>query len=206
MESLPGTLVLRAEAGSCPEKTPPCTPGTGAGACPAGCSVWAGNVEVPWGAGAHSIEIPLPKPQVGKTDPKQVTNPPPRPRQSAVVSNSSLARWLSTHPEWQRENATADGRADARFLSGWNGATPPTGKEGAVAVNLNWNLAKAYCGSRGLADLEAEPLQWEESSGAPWHEYRQKEGRPAWRRSDGSVSTSVKTGESSSFTGIRCGS
>ncbi|HNC97315.1 MAG TPA: protein kinase, partial [Myxococcota bacterium] len=209
VESLPGRLSLRAEAGICPEKTPPCTPGSGADACPAGCSVWEGPVDLPWGTGPHGAEIPLLKPVVAAIPPKGGTpSVPPtgRPRQTAVVTNSSLARWLASHPEWQRETATAEGKADARFLSGWNGATPPAGKEGAAAVNLNWNLAKAYCGSRGLADLDAEPLQWTESAGAPWHEYRQKDGRPAWRRSDGSTSTSVKTGESSSFTGIRCGS
>ncbi len=207
IESLPGQLSLRAEAGTCPEKTPPCTPGTGAGACPPGCSVWEGNVDLSRGSGPQKTEISLLKPMTAaatsKPTPPLAT--PVRPRPSTVVSNSSLARWLASHPEWQRENATTDGKADARFLSGWNGATPPAGKEGAAAVNLNWNMAKAYCGGRGLADLDAEPLQWTESATAPWHEYRQKDGRPAWRRSDGSTSTSVKTGESSSFTGIRCG-
>jgi predicted Ser/Thr protein kinase len=206
VESLPGRLSLRAEAGSCPEKTPPCTPGTGADGCPAGCAVWEGSLDLPWGTGPHRLEVPLPKPVIAAASKPATPPTAARPRQSGVVSNSSLARWLASHPEWQRETATAEGKGDARFLSGWNGPIPPAGKEGAAAVNLNWNLAKAYCGSRGLADLDAEPLQWTESATAPWHEYRQKDGRPAWRRSDGSTSTSVKTGESSSFTGIRCGS
>ena len=73
-------------------------------------------------------------------------------------------------------------------------------------VNVSWAAAKAYCSGRGgLAALEADPQTWDENSTkVAWHEYRQNQGKPAWRRSDGGISTNVGKTDSRAFIGFRC--
>ena len=67
------------------------------------------------------------------------------------------------------------------------------GMSGGAMVYVSWEAAKAYCAGRGgLASVDAEPSTWVESDASPWHEYRQADGRPAWRRKDGTTSTSVR--------------
>lgn len=122
-----------------------------------------------------------------------------------AVSIRSFAAWLADHPEWQHDAAIAAGTAAEGYLKGWNGAEPPAGQGDRAVVNVSWAAAQAYCkGHGGLADVGAEPLGWQESSAQPWHEYRQDNGAPAWRRSDASVSATVPRSQVNGVTGIRC--
>ncbi len=122
-----------------------------------------------------------------------------------TVTVADYARWLATHPDWQHDAAIAAGAAEDGYLKGWNGAEPPAGRGERAMVNVSWAAAQAYCrGHGGLADVGAEPLAWQESATEPWHEYRQENGAPAWRRSDGSVSPSVPRAQVNGVTGIRC--
>ena len=120
------------------------------------------------------------------------------------VTNAQLEKWLGTHPDWQKDAAVAAGKADDKYLRGWVDGAPPPGKESAPAVAVTWGLAKAYCGGRGLAPLEAEPLSWKESGNQPWMEYRQEAGAPRWRRDDGGTSDQVNVNQSGVFIGFRC--
>jgi serine/threonine-protein kinase len=89
-----------------------------------------------------------------------------------AVTTDEFARWLSKHPEWQRDAAVAAGKADDAYLKGWDGATPPAGA-GRAMVYVSWSAARAYCAGRGgLAALDAPPLTWTEGASQPWHEYR----------------------------------
>lgn len=180
------------------------------GACPAGCSSWQGALEVPVGEGLHraaiALPVPLaPAPSAGPA-PRVDADVKPRPRGPAgIVTTIAFARWLGTHPEWAPEAARAAEKADAAYLSGWEGTTPPAGKSGAAVVSVSWAAASAYCAGRGgLPGLEDGALTWTESPSQPWHEYRSAAGRPAWRRSDGATSVAVKASESGTFIGFRC--
>ena len=123
----------------------------------------------------------------------------------AVVSNAAFSSWLATHPDWLRDAAIENKKADGNYLKGWDGASPPAGKESQAIVNVSWAAANAFCAGRGgLAALNAEPTTWTESSASPWHEYRQNDGKPAWRRSDGGTSTTVGRADTRAFIGFRC--
>ncbi len=123
----------------------------------------------------------------------------------SIVTASAFSRWLGTHPEWAPDAARAAGKADAAYLSGWDGTTPPAGKNSGAVVNVPWAAASAYCAGRGgLPGVDDGALTWTESATQPWHEYRSADGRPAWRRSDGATSTAVNRAESGAFIGFRC--
>lgn len=122
-----------------------------------------------------------------------------------AITNAQLASWLADHPDWQKDAAIAAGAADDKYLRGWTGGAPPPGKEGAPAVAVSWNLAKAYCSGRGgLAAMDAPPISWAEAPNQPWMEYRQDHGKPIWRRDDGVVSDQVSPSQSGVFIGFRC--
>ncbi len=122
-----------------------------------------------------------------------------------AITNAQLASWLAKHPDWQHDAVLAANKADDKYLRGWEGLTPPAGKEGAPAVAVTWGLASAYCsGHGGLAAVDAEPLKWSEGAVQPWMEYRQEAGKPRWRRDDGVVSPQVELTQSGVFIGFRC--
>lgn len=163
------------------------------------------TVKPPAAAAPAPAVAAAPKPPVTAAPVEAVVGVKAAPTAGAPVTNSQLAAWLTAHPEWQRETAIAEGKADDKFLKGWTAATPTAGKESAPAVGATWALAKAYCSGRGgLADVDAAPLSWTESGSQPWVEYRQSEGRPRWRRDDGGVSDQLSTTESGVFIGFRC--
>lgn len=155
---------------------------------------------------------PTASPGLAAVEPVQPATAPvvsePAPASGAAahaVTIHDFAAWLATHPEWQHDAAIAAGTAAEGYLKGWNGAEAPAGQGERAVVNVSWAAAQAYCkGHGGLADVGAEPLGWQESSAQPWHEYRQENGAPAWRRSDASVSATVPPSQVNGVTGIRC--
>ncbi|MCB9743364.1 MAG: serine/threonine protein kinase [Alphaproteobacteria bacterium] len=135
-------------------------------------------------------------------DPPTEAPPAANSAAASAVTASQFSAWLGKHPEWEKDAAVAEQRADGSYLRGWDGTTP---SGGGAMVYVSWEAAKAYCAGRGgLASVDAEPSTWVESDASPWHEYRQADGRPAWRRKDGTTSTSVKRSETSPVIGFRC--
>jgi serine/threonine protein kinase len=190
---LPGIYPIQVGAGQCSEPLDPLR-----------CSYYTGTLEIPWGEGFFQTELPLKAPILQAPSPTPSPSATPAPIRPPV-SNAQLASWLINHPEWQREQAIAEGRADSKFLNGWTGATPPEGKSSLVATNINWDLAAAYCKKRGgLADVYAAPLQWSESSVWAWHELRQSNNTPAWRRKDDTAGFSLNPKETKAAAGFRC--
>ncbi len=144
---------------------------------------------VPWGTGTYvttldyEVVAPVvaPPPVVDppkikpdpKTPPEEVDpNPPTSGGPGKLVTVKEFARWLSAHPEWQRDAAIAAEKADAAYLEGWDGANPPAGVKGPV-VGVNWIVANIYCRDRdGLAPVDAEPQKWSEVGSAPSFELR----------------------------------
>lgn len=113
-----------------------------------------------------------------------------------LVTNRSLAEWLAGHADHQK--------GDARFLQGWDGVTPPPGKEGATATSVSFAVAKAYCAGRGgLADVSASPTRWELSEG-PWHEYRIQGGAARLLRNDGTAVPQPDESATKTGVGFRC--
>ena len=122
---------------------------------------------------------------------------PAPPTLGRVVSNTSYAAWLVKHPEWEPEAARSTGRASDRYLRKWTDGTPP----GAL-TQIPWAAARDYCQSRGgLVGIDDPPTTW---SDGPTQEWRDVDGRPGWRRSDGVKSTTDPGNESFTFTGARC--
>lgn len=214
ISTAPGRYALSAEKGLCPSEVTGCSADDN---CPAGCSSWEGNLDIPVDGELAAFEIPLPEPsrRAGAEAPATTPSSDPIPEQAppassdaaakAQVSNKQLASWLASHPEWQREAALESGKAAGNYLKGWDGATPPAGQESAAAVNVSWSMAKAYCAGRGgLAPTSASPSTWTEGGALAWHEYRQQDGAPAWVRSDGTVSTAVRKSDAKAFIGFRC--
>ena len=67
----------------------------------------------------------------------------------ALVSNADFARFLRTHPEWQRGNVPAL-FADAGYLGHWRGAAD-SGEALArkPVTQVSWFAASAYCEAQG---------------------------------------------------------
>lgn len=130
----------------------------------------------------------------------------PAPTRSAGkwISRRDFSAWLAKHPDWNRDAAIARGAADPNYLSDWADGQPAAGTEKRPMVNVSWNAAAAYCRDRGgLAELDAEPLQWPETGdGAPQIEWRSADGRPAWRDNQGITAKMLVA--STSLTGFRC--
>ena len=185
----PGSYELHVEVGACPAASIGCT--SAGDICPKGCISWVQQVVVPVGEEPVTIDLSLSMP---------APPPPiPRPTRRRAVTGSAYAGFVRTHPEWERETAIAAGRADARYLKRWAPGPPP-----GPATQVPWAAARDYCADRGgLADLQTPPLTWSRDSG-PTQEWRQQEGRPAWRRFDGETSLRTPTNKAFSFTGFRC--
>ena len=203
----PGPYQVVVGAGECREQDLACWP-----ECPKGCASQRLQVDLPW-EGEVEVQAELELVSPAPTGPKEVTSiltvgptsGPDMRAAAAAVTNAQLGAWLAEHPEWHRDAALAAGKAEGSYLKGWDGATPPEGKGGQAAVNVSWAAANAFCSSRGgLASVDAQPQTWTEGGANPWHEFRQAEGKPAWRRSDGNASTQVGWSETGTFIGFRC--
>ncbi|MCP4916243.1 MAG: protein kinase [Proteobacteria bacterium] len=185
-------------------------PGRYEGVLDAGADQAKQELIVPWGDGPVTWELDIELAAEVKTSGGGGTTTDTTPTAATTaakspVSNASFSAWLGSHADWQRDAAIEASKADGNYLKGWDGATPPAGKESQAIVNVSWSAANAYCSGRGgLAALDAAPTTWSESSSSPWHEYRQNDGKPAWRRSDGGVSTNVGRSDTRAFIGFRC--
>lgn len=203
----PGKYTLTVNAGSCASDALGCDI---LGNCPPGCTSWRGDYVVDALESDFSFDCPLRAPADVKVEdgkvpdvPKPITAPVKGGKSSKVISQGEFAKWLAGHDEWSRESAIAGSKADDNYLREWKDGKPPNAS-GAV-VSVSWSAAQAFCSSRGgLAAVDAEPAQWSESDGSPFQEWRQKDGKPAWRRSDGAESTAARKNESNAFTGFRC--
>ena len=151
---------------------------------------------------------PEPDKAVERPEPKEEPRTP-APAKAAgkagpLITGAKFAAWMQGKPSWQPQAAQAEGRADANYLSGWSGGQPSNGA--AAVTSVNWGAAAAYCGSKGLAALGAEPTSWSYPGGGPLQEWRVgAKGVPAWRQFDGTVSEyTPKRSESNAFVGFRC--
>lgn len=209
-----GRHALWAQAGRCPAP-PPCE-----GACPAGCVEERAELQIPWEGGEVVWTLGLEAPPVAVATGAVATGAVAAANDAAATPTATLAakpgtlvrrddfaRFLEGQPDWLAEAAIARGDAGSGYLRDWTGATPPS-PGSAAATNVSWAAAAAYCKSRGgLAGVDDPPTSWEESGGAPWLEHRQREGKPAWRRSDGASSdaaASVSRTEANLTLGFRC--
>ncbi len=218
---LPGRYDLTVNAGVCAPEAVACS---ATNTCPAGCSSVVFELVVKPGAGPVDQDVAIVAPvaavevvkavEPDKTKVEKIFERPDKPPDVAVTSakggkagrpilQSEFAKWLAKNPEWQRDSAIAAGKADDNYLREWSGGSPPAPAN--TVVSVSWLASQAYCGSRGgLAAVDAEPLNWDEGTTAPFQEWRQKDGKPAWRRSDGVDSTAARRTESNAFTGFRC--
>ena len=205
---MPGKHTLIVESGTCTEEHLGCWP-----ECEKVCSSWSEDFVVAWGSEPLAFEAPIEPGQLAlfgggakATVAEQLSGGGATTAAAAAVSYAQFSAWLGSHPDWQKDAAVAANKADGNYLKGWTDTTPPAGKDGHAVVNVSWAAASAYCSGRGgLAPLEAEPTTWDENSTRiAWHEYRQNSGKPAWRRSDGGVSTNVGRTDSRAFIGFRC--
>lgn len=194
----PGTHDVVAQAGTCTAQA------RGCGAdCPPGCGSTATRIEV--GEGLEPLVVPIallvtplpapePEPAPAPTVPAP---PPPAPALGRLVSNQSYAGWLKSHPDWQPEAAKKSGKASDRYLRKWTDGTPP-----GQLTQIPWAAARDYCASRGgLVGIDEAPLTWTDGANQEW---RDANGKPGWRRSDGVKSTTDPGNESFTFTGARC--
>lgn len=64
----------------------------------------------------------------------------------APVTRADFAAFLRAHPEWRRDRVRR-AFAGPGYLAGWTGPTEP-GQGGAVATEVSWFAARAYCAGR----------------------------------------------------------
>lgn len=151
-----------------------------------------------------SVPVLAPRPEVPAVEPEVLPEPdvPPEAAPSSSgkrVNRRRYARWLGAHPEWGRETAAAEGRADGGYLSGWRGTKPPN-PASAPMTGLPWGAARAYCAGRGgLAALNAPPTAW---SSGPQMEWRAS-SNPQWLRRDGQSRT-TRASATDLEIGFRC--
>lgn len=191
----PGRHRLWAQAGTCPEPAP-CGEG-----CAAGCVEQQVVVDVPWEGGRVEVPLTLKAPVAPGVAAAAVARPGTRP------TRADFAAFLATSPDWTPEAARARGDAGPTYLRGWSGGAPPAPVTAAM-TDVSWAAAAAYCASRGgLASVDDLPTTWPDGGGAPWLEHRQRDGAPAWRRSDGAASEPgvvIARGEANPTLGFRC--
>lgn len=147
-------------------------------------------------------ELPEPEPAL-EPDPAEVPAAPVVEEPAAVapdegpVSAAAFAAWVAQNPDWSATSAVELGKADAGYLKGWDAGVP-----GGPATRVSWYAASAYCESRGgLAGVTDAPTRWE---GKPYMEWREADGRPAWRGHDGRDSTTVDPASTPLTHGFRC--
>jgi formylglycine-generating enzyme required for sulfatase activity len=106
------------------------------------------------------------------------------------VTNGAFAAWTADHPSWGQESAVDLGLADNGYLSHFIDGQPVEGDADKAVSYVSWSAANEYCRAHGgLYPLDAEPLRWAESNGAPGFEWRaDRDGRPRWRDSTGETS------------------
>jgi formylglycine-generating enzyme required for sulfatase activity len=95
------------------------------------------------------------------------------------VSNTDFAKFVSTHPEWQRGRA-AKLFVDASYLSHWKDeAGPIPGTEKQPITQVSWYAASAYCKTRG-ARLPTW-YEWEYAAAASATDHDARDD-PAWQQ------------------------
>jgi len=192
---LPGDHDVEVAAGDCVPEARGCADDEGG--CPPGCSSRVVSVHVPATGELQLPAVELPEPA------RAVPAPRPAPARSATgpVTRGAFASWLASHPEWSRERAIAEGRADGSYLSGVDLAAGG----GRAVVSVPWAAAQAFCSGRGgLSPVAAEPHTWSEGATGLFQEWRVDDGSPAWRRYDGASSGQLSQREANAFTGFRC--
>lgn len=119
--------------------------------------------------------------------------------------NARFAAWLEDHPEWHPDAARSAGRADANYLRGWDGTSPPGGQGSAPAQYVTPLAARAYCQGRGgLAPVDAPPTSWDEAATGLAFEWRLQGDRVVSLESTGNVSTAVGATQAFFGFGFRC--
>ncbi len=121
--------------------------------------------------------------------PAPAASPAPHPAAaSGLVTNTQFARFLTDRADLHREAMVASGASES-YLLDWQGATPPTGRDGQFVVNVSWKVAADYCRSRGerLPAMEDAPTTWDATATAPMAELR--------RDASGSPIALLSTGE-----------
>lgn len=192
----PGRHAVWAQAGRCPDVAP-CGE-----ACPDGCAEERVEVDVPWTGGRQEVALTLKTPVVAPKASKAQA-----PREGRRPARADFAAFLQLSPAWRAEAARARGDAGSTYLRGWMDDAPPA-PAAAPMTDLSWAAAAAYCSARGgLAGVDDPPTSWSDAGGAPWLEHRQRDGQPAWRRSDGVASepgVAVSRTEANPTLGFRC--
>ena len=89
------------------------------------------------------------------------------------VTNAAFKTFVDMHPEWSREQLTAE-RHNGDYLKTWVGGSYPAGESDLPVTFITWHAATAYCESAGKRlPTEAE---WEFAAGRgltaefPWGE------------------------------------
>jgi len=189
---MPGSYPMEASAGTCPEGARGCDGDPGV--CPEGCSSRVFDLHLPADGVVRVPPLTLTPPKAARPAPKRSSTGGRRP-----VTRGAYATWVVSHPEWSRDRAVAEGRADGSYLQGIDLAS----LRSKPVVSVPWAAAQAYCGGR-LTGLSQEPSTWDEGAIGLFQEWRSDGGSPAWRRYDGATSSQLSQRESNAFTGFRC--
>lgn len=124
----------------------------------------------------------------------------PDPSAGRPVTHQHFETWLKDSPEWMAPKATADGRADTEYLTGWSGKTHPAGARKAPVVWVPYAAAVAYCESFG-GTLSTSAEKREQT---PKREWRTINGQPTLLHSGGKQKSPKNPKESHSDVGFRC--
>jgi hypothetical protein len=194
-ETYPGVYELVVTLGDCPPEVVGCLERSD---CPAGCQSTRRDVQVPVGGRATPTELGLAAVKVAPA-------PTDRPRPAGdgttgLVTNRQFARFLQDRPEFQKTGDRA--ASQAFYLSGWDGATPPPGKQGEAVTNINGLAAATYCkwARRSLPKTTDAPTQPRTQM-----EYRVGDGgRFVVLTEDGSPIPANDPKEANSFATFRC--
>ncbi len=144
-------------------------------------------------------EAPPEAPPDPPVPPPSADPDPPPTRSSGVATRGEFAAWLAEHPAWFVDAATSRGEAGPGYLSGWTGTEPP--RPGPM-THVTWYAAAAFCERRGgLSGVDDPPARWE---GSPFMEWRQIDGKMAWRSGDNRSSDAADPLQASASLGLRC--
>ncbi len=201
-EKSPGVYELIATAGSCGPDDVGCFE---RGDCPDGCQSTQRRIQVPvdgldepLALGLAAIDAPAPSPTPGPAP----TTPTPGSSggTTGLVTNRQFARFLSERPEFQKSGDRA--ASQAFYLSGWEAATPPGGKQGSAVTNINGLAAATYCkwAGRSLPKMTDPPAR-----PGTQMEYRVGDGgRFVVLTEDGAPIPANDPKEANSFATFRC--